>query len=774
MHLEPIPLIFSHIIMINRLLIYIIPLYLSLVSNASDLAIVDLRQQDWETNKFVELAGPWKYYESCIDSLCTGGELVDISKARADQMGYPDFGFGTYQLTVLVDHAEELMIKVPDYFSGYEIILNGVKKRHVGKLGKNAETSEPGRRVLYIPIHDLASDTLSIVIPISNFTHQKRGIGNKPIAIGLEQDVMHQKFLDDSYDFFLTGFLILATLFFLGLYFHGKQDYSILFFALFTLSYSYRILGWHNYVLHDLIDMPYHLGIMLEYATFYLCGAFFSLYLESLFPEEAPTKLTRTFTFLSLGWVASTLLPVHIFTQLNTYYLYLLLIGIVLMIVIIIKAALKRRPGSMYSLYGVLGVFIIFSFKTLNYLNAIDENRLVTMAGELTFFMFQALILSRNFTENWRRGKQDAEELAKAKSDFLSVMSHEIRTPLNAVIGTTYHLLDSDPKQEQMEDLKRLKTSSDSLLALINNVLDYNRIESGKLELDYGVSNLKKLCQSQMDVLEPLARAKKLEFRLEYDETLPKNVLIDKTRLSQVLVNLLGNAIKFTVTGSVIFQVSKEGADDEHVNLKFSVIDTGTGISEVERKKIFDAFEQANSSISRKFGGAGLGLAISRKLVELMKGTIEIESMHGVGSKFWFTIPCQIAEKKQHEEVVVEKPKFENIRVLLVEDNPMNILIAKRQLEKWDIAVIVAESGKEALVHMSNLTFDLVLMDLQMPVMDGFEATKQLRLMGFEGPIVALTAASVNMDDLKEKGFNGMLPKPFSPADLEEKLRSFL
>ena len=757
-----------------RLITYLILIFGSLASYCAAKDVLDLTDHDWEAQRFVELNGSWQYAESCLSVACDSTVDVDVTKNRVDQLGYPDFGYGTYYFQFLVDHSKHFMLKIPDYFSGYEIYVNDELVGKVGKPGITEELTKPGRKVLYIPLYILQSDTVNLRIPIANFVHHKRGMGNKPISIGLQSDILHQKFLDDSYDTFLTGFLILATFFFLGLFFHGRQDYSILFFALFTLSYAYRIVGWHNYVLHDMVQMPYHLGMMLEYGTFYLCGAFFALYLENLFPDEAPVYLTRIFAVLSIGWAMTTFLPIHIFTQLNTYYLYLLLIGVVMVVFIIIRAALNKRPGSMYSLYGVLGVLVIFTFKTLNYLNLIDENRIVSIAGELTFFTFQALILSRNFTENWRQGKQDAEELAKAKSDFLSVMSHEIRTPLNAVIGTAYHLMDSDPKPDQLEDLKRLKSSSDNLLALVNNVLDFNKLDSGKLELDYTEVSIRQFCQNQFGLLEPLARKKKIQFVLEIDNDLTESVLIDKTRVGQVLTNLLGNAIKFTEKGEVRFEVTKVRTTDSHLSVLFTIIDTGGGIPEADRVKIFGAFEQANSSIARQYGGAGLGLAISKRLIELMDSTIEIDSVEGVGSRFWFTLNCEIIQSKPETTAVNSQTNFDNVRVLLVEDNAMNVLIAKRQLEKWKISVVVAESGKEALIHMANLTFDLVLMDLQMPIMDGFETTVELRKMGYYGPVIALTAASVTFDELKAKSFDGMLPKPFSPADLEEKLKLFL
>lgn len=761
----------------THLFLYLLVLSLSIDLSSQSSAIddpMDLRNHDFDTDPIISLDGQWSYADSCLyPSECNPTISVDVPNVRLDEMGFPSFGYGTFYLEFIVDHELPLMLKVFDQFSAYEVYVNGELIGNVGVSGPDKESTTPGRQMLYLPLHDLSSDTVRLAIAISNFSHHKRGVGGK-VLLGLEKAVLHQKFLDDSYDMFLTGFLILATFFFLGLFFNGRQDYAILYFALFTLVYAYRIVGWHNYVLHDMINIPYRLGLIFEYSTFYLSGAFFAMYLEKLFPHEAPKVLTRIFAYLSIAWTFSTLLPVQILTQFNIPYLYILLVGIFLMVGILIKAVLNKRPGARYSLYSVMGVLAVFIFKSLNYLHVVEENRLVSIAGELIFFIFQALILSRIFTENWRQAKLEAEQLAVAKSDFLSVMSHEIRTPLNAVIGTAYHLMESDPKPDQVDDLKRLRNSSENLLSLINNVLDYNKIESGKIELDQSFVSLKSYCETQVSLLQPLADQKGIVLKLMCDQDLPEQVCIDRTRVGQVLTNLIGNAIKFTSEGHVILRVALLRESDVDIDMRLEVEDTGNGIAAKDIQKIFGAFEQSNNSLTREYGGVGLGLAISKKLIELMGSTIEIKSEPGIGSKFSFVLTCQKMDEVKLQVQSKEPVDLSSLKVLLVEDNEMNVLIAKRQLEKRGIQVVVASSGAEALAQVGKESFDLILMDLQMPVMDGFEATLKLREMGFDKPIIALTAASVSPKELKEKHLDGMLPKPFSPDDLIAKLKEFV
>ena len=757
-------------------------LYLAAFSIGMDLCCqslevseqLDFRNHDFDETPIISLEGEWQYSDSCLyPADCPPITTISAPGIRLDEADYPSFGYGTYYLEFLIDHRRDLMLKVFDQFSAYEIYVNDRLIGNVGTPGSDQRSTTPGRQMLYIPLHDLSSDTVRLTIAISNFTHHKRGIGTN-ILLGLEDEMLHQKFLDDAYDMFLTGFLILATFFFLGLFFHGRQDYAILYFALFTLVYAYRIVGWHNYVLHDMIDMPYRLGLILEYSTFYLSGAFFAMYLEKLFPKEAPRVLTRIFTYLSFVWTLSTLLPIHILTRFNIPYLYLLLLGIVIMVGILVKAIINKRPGARYLLYSVMGVLVIFIYKSLHYLQLVDESRVFAISGELIFFVFQALFLSRKFTESWRQAKLDAEHLAQAKSDFLSVMSHEIRTPLNAVIGTAYHLIESDPKPEQVDDLARLRNSSENLLSLINNVLDYNKIESGKIELDETFVSIKPYCETQVSVLQPLADQRGIVLKLICDQDLPEQVKLDRTRVGQVLTNLMGNAIKFTTEGHVILRVELLEEQENEVGVRFEVEDTGSGIAPTDIQKIFGAFEQSNNSLTREYGGVGLGLSISKKLIELMGSSIEIQSEQGVGSRFSFILNCEKIDELREQGLTNQPIDLSSLNVLLVEDNEMNVLIAKRQLEKRGIKVAVAGSGAEALDAVSKDSFDLILMDLQMPVMDGFEATMRLRDLGYNKPIIALTAASVTPKELKERQLDGMLPKPFSPDDLMDKLKQFV
>jgi len=740
--------------------------------------VADLRNHNFDSIPQTNLNGEWRFY---LHQLLTDSASNDSTEftmlqvpVRWENQGIDVFNYGTYQVTILLDTETPLMLKVPDQFSAYEIYING---KLMGKAGIPAASPgdyKPDRRFLYLPFGRVQRDTITINIPIANYTHSKGGIGLE-ITLGTQSSIYHDKFIDDTYDLFMAGCLVMGAFFFLGLYMHGREERTPLYFALFSLAYAYRIVGWGNYVLHDLVDMPYRLGITVEYATFYLSGFFFSRYLEYLFPKETPRWLSRGFGYLSLLWAASTLLPVYIFTQLNIYYLYILLLGVIFIVFVFVRATLLKRPGAVYSLYSMVGVMIIFSMKSLDYLGVVQEIKLLSAIGELMFFLFQSLILSKHFTTSWRQAKLQAEKSAKAKSDFLSVMSHEIRTPLNAVIGITYHLIEQGPREDQTKDLTNLKSSSENLLLLINNILDYNKIDSGKIELEKIPVNLKNYCEQQISMFTAVAESRNLQLTLEYDQDLPKVVLIDKTRLSQILTNLIGNAVKFTNEGSVWLKVSQEpSVDDEHV-IKFVVQDTGIGIDQQAQERVFQTFEQANSSVARQFGGTGLGLAISEKLLNIMDSKISLKSEENVGSEFSFVLKVR-AVNTSAEEVHTAVSDLKGYSVLLVEDNNMNVIVGQRLLKRWQMEVDVAENGELAVAKALDQNYDIILMDLQMPGMDGFEATSIMRSKGIKIPIIALTAGGIDNRSsfLNQFEFDDVLIKPYEPGQLNKVIKEHL
>lgn len=374
--------------------------------------------------------------------------------------------------------------------------------------------------------------------------------------------------------------------------------------------------------------------------------------------------------------------------------------------------------------------------------------------------------------------REEALQLSKAKETFLSVMSHEIRTPLNAVIGMSHILMDDNPTESQIENLKILGFSAQNLLKLINDILDFTKIETGNMILESVNVNLKELVSQTLNSLQFKTAEKPVVLRSEIDHRIPKYVKGDTTRLYQILINLLGNSVKFTEAGEVKLKLDLVGETKESAKVCFEISDTGIGIEPEKLDYIFESYTQANSDTTRKYGGTGLGLAITKSLLRLYNADIVVQSELGKGSKFCFTIDFELPLESISEE---QKNTLEQLHasILVVDDNEINRLLANKVLTKWGMDVHFAENGRIALDKVKALPFDLVLMDLHMPVMDGMEASREIRKLGGKYsklPIVALTASlfTHELESISESGMDGFVMKPFVPNELYAKIRSLL
>lgn len=376
--------------------------------------------------------------------------------------------------------------------------------------------------------------------------------------------------------------------------------------------------------------------------------------------------------------------------------------------------------------------------------------------------------------------KKKAEEYAYVKSQFLSHMSHELRTPLNGIIGSTNLLLQDKFLPEQRDQLSILKFSSEHMLSLINDILDLSKLEADRIQLEKAVVDIPKFIHKITYPFVPQYEEKGVAFEVEIDTNLKRSVLADPTRLNQVLTNLLSNALKFTSKGTVKLEVKGTSLRSDVNTIEFSVSDTGIGISEDKRDQIFEQFTQADVKTTRKYGGTGLGLTISQKLVGLMGGELKVESKYHKGSRFYFevTLPVHNSQKKMYindTDTFGDNKKLKGLKVLIAEDNPINMMIASRFLDKWGVHYSKAKNGLEAVSLFEENKFDVILMDLEMPEMDGYGALDTIRKVNANIPAIAFTAAV--FDDMKEslmnRGFNDFIQKPFRPQDLQAKLVAF-
>lgn len=425
----------------------------------------------------------------------------------------------------------------------------------------------------------------------------------------------------------------------------------------------------------------------------------------------------------------------------------------------------------------------------LSYLFVISYNFILIIFLQYYFFKafnrnFVSLTLAKNELNNLNNtlniSLRDVKILSNARMEFLSTMSHELRTPLNGVIGISNALLLQNPREDQEENLAVLKFSAENLLSLINDILDFNKFVADKVELEQIPFDLYALIKNSYSSLKLKAQEKMLSLTLKLDEKLEdKCVNSDPTRLTQVLLNLMNNAIKFTEKGSVTLNVQVLQLSEDQMKVRFIVEDTGVGIEPEKHESIFEPFIQASSSTSRQYGGTGLGLPIVKKVLTMFNSEITLISSRNKGTKILFDIDFSYQQisaspDEKHED---KKNELAHLKVLVSEDNPVNILVVKKTLEQWNIVPEIAENGLIALQKLEQDNFDVILMDLYMPEMDGYEAAMSIRNLMDETkaatPIIALTA-SVNNEVIKkllDAGMNDYLSKPFNPDHLYKKLK---
>ena len=415
-----------------------------------------------------------------------------------------------------------------------------------------------------------------------------------------------------------------------------------------------------------------------------------------------------------------------------------------------------------------LGLFVTIFVSLIVYLSRIASIN-ANLADE-------SLIELKELNEELSAQKQMAENASKAKSDFLSMMSHEMRTPLNAIIGMSHLLLSENLKEEHAENLRIMEFSSQNLLALINDILDFNKIEVGKVELEEVEFDLVDLIRTVKDSLQ--LKDKDLPILIEQNKLINNYVVTDPFRLSQVFLNLMGNAVKFTKEGFVKIKVELYSEDENFYCIRFAIIDTGIGIPEEKYDEIFEMFSQTEKAIARNYGGSGLGLAIAKGILNIMDSEVRVESEVGKGSTFFFDLVlrkgAQIGENYSsiRKEDYVSYDNIIGKKILIVEDNAVNAFVVQRFLEKKEAILEVAENGKVAVEKVIGGQYDLILMDLQMPEMNGFEATEAIRSLSIrhraEVPIIALTANVIGdvIEHIFESGMDDYLSKPFTPDEL--------
>ncbi len=757
-------------------------------SQGVESGVLDLSGRD--LTEPIELRGQWEFYpQQLIDPVRppAGGIKTWINFPSLWTDGGMDaFGYASYKVVVVTPGPEaRLSLNVEDMYCSYALYCNGELLVKNGRVGTARGEYQAEWRPSKVDLPK-GRDTLQLVLHISNFEHSKGG-ALEPILIG-DQEVISRLYKNQqAYDLLLTGCLIMGGLFFLGLYFFGRHEVAILYFSMFCITYAYRIIGAGHYVLHNLVEnYPWWLSVRLEYITLFASVFFFAKFLICLYPEETSRKFVKIVLWVcSLSVLSTLVLPLYYFSQIIAPFFIFLMASFLYTVYVYTSAWKNRRPGSFYALISTGVAILIFSYNILSYFGLLSASDRVSFWGYVAFFFSQSLLLSHHFAYSFKTALEKARLANEAKTDFLATISHEIRTPLNAIVGMAHLTLRNKPRPDQLRNLEALTFSAENLTSLINDILDFNKIDSGSLSLERLPVNLREHAAKIVKGYEGQSHAKEIPINLNVHKDLYSHFLADPVRIAQVFNNLIGNAMKFTSKGQIDVEIDMlyDFVDSQIVEVR--VKDTGPGIHKDKMELIFERFTQASTSTTREFGGTGLGLSIVRGILNLYGSQINVTSTLGQGSVFSFEIKLEKAKRQDITSKTNEKMESQGEngvgrlagkRVLIVEDNLMNMVIAEEFLSRWGMILEKATNGEEAVDKTHESDFDLILMDLHMPVMDGYEASREIKRLKPSIPILALTASTVAEQEaqISEAGMSGFVLKPFHPNDLSAKLLQVL
>jgi signal transduction histidine kinase/DNA-binding NarL/FixJ family response regulator len=784
---------------------------------------VDLSNWNFNEKGTVNLNGKWEFYwnqlltyDQFLDNNSKPDLLVNVpsvwNKYESKNKDISSFGYATYRLKVIVNKEkmdkEHISLRLASISSAYNLYINDKLVASSGKVGKSKEDAVPEYKA-NIAVIEPPVNEFDIIIQVSNFSYARGGIWHD-IQLGTSNQIneVWQSML--VRDTFLFASLFIMAVYFLNFFIVRRKEKVYLYFVLICVIGITRTIIFGSYFIYKLVPFSnYSINIFLEYMTLYWPTVLFLSILHSMFGEEFNKKYFKVMNIIAVFQTLVTLvMPISLYTRMTYMVEALIFVHFFYGLYVILKAIKKKRKGALIMLIGMLLVALAF-FHDILYQANIISNTVGELAGTgfLVIIAIQSMILANNFSDTFderelltvklkgalEKEKELTEDLKnadKTKDDFLANTSHELRTPLNGIINITQSLLKgvAGPLNElQSQNLQVVVSSARRLYNLINDILDISRMKQNEIRLYKKPLDVFSIAEAVIVVLEHLKGSKEIIFENRISRDLPC-VICDEERLNQVFFNIIGNALKFTEKG--IITVKAKLYDGKMV---ISVEDMGIGIHEDKLDSIFNSFEQVDTSINRKYEGTGLGLYITKRLIELHGGEIWVESQVGKGSCFSFTLP--ISKEKPENSINLNKVYFEvkdmelnyatdnstlqRYNILAVEDDAASLraLINNLRLDGYTIKSVT--NGYDALeILESDVKFDLVILDVMMPGISGYAVLKKIRerFLPVELPVLLLTARS-RSEDISigfKLGANDYLIKPFEPDELNARVKSLV
>lgn len=775
---------------------------------------LDLSRWLPEKKSVIHFDGNWTFYwqklltpDSFKETPPPDADIINVpglwNRYKKNVNRWPGDGFATYRLMVnnIPESTNDYYLLIPEIPTASTLWINGIQCYRQGIVATTKEKSRPFLKSGIIRVEPSKERTLDLLLQVSNFSHKDGGIWSS-FKFGTETLHTRAKEFPSLFDMFIFGTLFIMSLYHIGLFALRSKDRASLYFGIFCLLVAGRSLMVGQRILFRFLETgSWVLRQRVEYAFFFLSVPAFIMFFYYLFPKSLPKPFCRSITGIAIVFLLFTLfLPLKMITYSGNIFQVIMIVSALYILVVTLDLARKGTENSRLFLCGYILLFTTV-INDLFYSHLLLYTRSLIHFGVFLFILFQALLLSNKNARNIRAVETVSEELEhknkelirlnRLKDEFLANTSHELKTPLHGIMGLSDALLDSPAgtlSGEQKSILKMISGSGRRLFNLINDLLDFSRVQRNDLKLHKKSTDIGSLIDSVVTFIRPVAGEKSVELTLSLPENIPP-VLCDENRIQQVLFNLIENAVKYTPEGCVDISVTP----GRHT-VTISVKDTGIGIEKEKLTRIFKSFEQGYDHTAHYFQGIGLGLAISKRMIELHDSQLIVESRPGTGSCFSFSLPVtNITPEKTRQPAITgnrflrklpsesrddltitskqtEKKERNGKHILIVDDEPVNVKLVSHHLSRNGFDFSIANDGYEALEMIDDTLPDLVLLDIMMPGMSGYDVCRKLRATypAFELPVIMLTAKN-RLDDVV-KGFqcgaNDYIPKPFFKEEL--------
>lgn len=743
--------------------------------------ILDLRQVTFQEETTLSINAGWETYQ---------GEVLENEEATA-LLGYENpsdgmasalshiensndnEGIVTYVLRVLMpEQSRSLSVKIPVINTAYDLYVNGELVSSVGQVGSSYESSQPYWKPVTQSIK-LVPGKNEFRLVISNFHHDRAGMF-QPLIIGSETYLNSKRNLHVGGMLFLAGCLLVSGVFALGLFWFKTSDLFGLMFFFFSMAYCVWVVSSSYYVIPTVFDTwSWFASLKIEYASIALAVSFYGYFIKSVLDDKIKWWPFHLSSSISLIFIGITLFASSNWSSmLYPYYIALVVVAFGVLIVGAMRYIDFHHKLTWINFVGFVALMLVIVLRIVSSHGFIEEHYRLDLIGNVTFVLSQALFLAIMFGRRYRMSSLAALAAARTRDEFLNTMSHELKTPMNAILGMTAFLENSKLNSSQKDKLRAIKNNGESLMTLINDVLSISEVGSGNLALKNSILSIDSCLDSALSLSKQHMRKEGVVFTSYIDPRIPKHVKGDSSRIKQVLMHILNHSFKNTSKGAVEVRTTLYSEDENQVKVQFEISDTGSRAKYNQSQGLFNLFT-SSENLGLEYQHTETGIRVAKELIELMGGELDYMRQKSKTNHVTFVLPLERyneAEQRRITSIHKTSDVDTSLKILYAEDNPVNQKLIILMLQSMGLKVDIANNGQEALEMAAKKYYNIILMDISMPVMDGLEASQHIIQNSSSRPIIiAATANMAEVDKRKcfEAGMNDFLSKPINQEELK-------